>query len=118
MQTAKDKLTVRRTDIEDFDIHLQAISSAFLHSLEITENTTERVRAEFQSRLKSKDRTISDLQQKLHQIEQARKTQPKNKLNQQKMNLQKTIKSIQNVFSNLKMNFLSQQMQLYKPNRL
>ncbi|MDE5765310.1 MAG: hypothetical protein K2I00_10195 [Ruminococcus sp.] len=33
MQTAKDKLTVRRTDIEDFDIHLQAISSAFLHSL-------------------------------------------------------------------------------------
>lgn len=44
MQTAKDTLTVRRTDIEDFDIHLQAISSAFLYSLEITENTTERVR--------------------------------------------------------------------------
>lgn len=74
MQTAKDTLTVRRTDIEDFDIHLQAISSAFLHSLEITENTTERVRAEFQSRLESKDNTISDLQQKLHQAEQARKT--------------------------------------------
>lgn len=74
MQTAKDKLTVRRTDIEDFDIHLQAISSAFLHSLEITENTTERVRAEFQNKLESKDGTISDLQQKLHQAEQAMKT--------------------------------------------
>ncbi len=74
MQTAKDTLAVRRTDIEDFDIHLQAISSAFLHSLEITENTTERVRAEFQSRLESKDSTISDLQQKLHQTEQSRKT--------------------------------------------
>lgn len=73
MQTAKDTLTVRRTEIEDFDIHLQAISSAFLHSLEITENTTERVRAEFQSRLESKDNIISDLQQKLHQAEQARK---------------------------------------------
>lgn len=77
MQTAKDKLTVRRTDIEDFDIHLQAISSAFLHSLEITENTTERVRAEFQNKLESKDRTISDLQQKLHQAEQAMKTADK-----------------------------------------
>lgn len=74
MQTAKDKLTVRRTDIEDFDIHLQAISSAFLHSLEITENTTERVRAEFQNKLESKDNTISDLQQKLKQAEQAMKT--------------------------------------------
>ncbi len=74
MQTAKDTLAVRRTDIDDFDIHLQAISSAFLHSLEIAENTTERVRAEFQSRLESKDRTISDLQQKLHQAEQAMKT--------------------------------------------
>lgn len=74
MQTAKDKLTVRRTDIEDFDTHLQAISSAFLHSLEITENTTERVRAEFQNQLKSKDNTISDLQQKLHQAKQAMKT--------------------------------------------
>ena len=74
MQTAKDTLTVRRTEIEDFDIHLQAISSAFLHSLEITKNTTERVRAEFQSRLESKDSIISDLQQKLHQAEQARKT--------------------------------------------
>lgn len=74
MQTAKDTLTVRRTDIEDFDIHLQAISSAFLHSLEITENTTERVRSEFQSRLESKDSIISDLQQKLHLAEQARKT--------------------------------------------
>lgn len=74
MQTAKDTLTVRRTDIEDFDIHLQAISSAFLHSLEITENTTERVRSEFQSRLESKESIISDLQQKLHQAEQVRKT--------------------------------------------
>ena len=66
-------MTVRRTDIEDFDIHLQAILSAFLHSLEITENTTERVKAEFQSRLESKDNTISNLQQKLNQAEQAKK---------------------------------------------
>ena len=71
MQNAKDVLTERRTDIKDFDTHLQAISSAFLHSLEITENTTERVRAEFQSRLASKDLTISDLQERIRQAEQA-----------------------------------------------
>lgn len=74
MQNAKDVLTERRTDIEDFDTHLQAISSAFLHSLEITENTTERVRAEFQSRLESKDLTISDLQGRIRQAEQAEQT--------------------------------------------
>lgn len=74
MQNAKDVLTDRRTDIEDFDTHLQAISSAFLHSLEITQNTTERVRAEFQSRLESKDLTISDLQERIRQAEQAEQT--------------------------------------------
>lgn len=74
MQTAKNVLTDRRTDIEDFDTHLQAISSAFLHSLEITENTTERVKAEFQSRLESKDLTISDLQERIRQAEQAEQT--------------------------------------------
>ncbi len=74
MQNAKDVLTERKTDIEDFDTHLQAISSAFLHSLEITENTTERVRAEFQRQLESKDLTISDLQGRIRQAEQAEQT--------------------------------------------
>ncbi|MDE5765264.1 MAG: hypothetical protein K2I00_09955 [Ruminococcus sp.] len=74
MQTAKNVLTDRRSDIENFDTHLQAISSAFLHSLEITENTTERVKAEFQSRLESKDLTISDLQERIRQSEQAEQT--------------------------------------------
>lgn len=74
MQNAKDVLTERRTDIEDFDTHLQAISRAFLHSLEITENTTERVRTEFQRQLDSKDNIISDLQERIKQAEQAEQT--------------------------------------------
>ena len=68
------KCRLRKTaenDIEDFDTHLKAIFSEFLYSLEITENTTERVRAEFQSRLESKDLTISDLQERIRQAEQA-----------------------------------------------
>ncbi|MCM1315473.1 MAG: hypothetical protein NC244_08915 [Alistipes senegalensis] len=65
MQTAKDILKDRRTDIEDFDTHLQAISSAFLHSLEVTENTTERVKAEFQRQLDSVKKSLATATEQL-----------------------------------------------------
>ena len=74
MQTAKEVLKDRRTDIEDFDTHLQAISSAFLHSLEVTANTTERVRTEFQRQLDGKDLTISDLRERLRLVEYSEQT--------------------------------------------
>ncbi|MDE6834956.1 MAG: hypothetical protein K2J39_12040 [Ruminococcus sp.] len=74
MQTAKDILKDRRTDIEDFDTHLQAISRAFLHSLEVTVNTTERVRAEFQRQLDGKDLTISDLKERIKLAERSEQT--------------------------------------------
>lgn len=74
IQNAKDVLTERRTDIEDFDTHLQAISSAFLHSLEVTANTTERVRAEFQRQLDGKDLTISDLRERIRLAERSEQT--------------------------------------------
>ena len=65
VQSAKAVLTERQTDISDYDAHLQAIQSAFLHSLEINENAERRIRAEFQSLLTSKDETIIMLQQQL-----------------------------------------------------
>lgn len=65
IQNAKAVLTTRQTDVEDFDTHLQAIQSAFLHSLEIAENAEERIRLEFKSSLESKDKTISSLQERL-----------------------------------------------------
>ena len=74
MQTAKAVMTDSKTDIENFDTHLQAISSAYLHALEITANTTERVRGEFKAKLESKDVTISDLQERIRQAEQAEQT--------------------------------------------
>ncbi len=77
MQTSKDILKDRRTDIEDFDTHLQAISSAFLHSLEVTANTTERVRAEFQRQLDGKDLTISDLRERIRLAERSEQTAKK-----------------------------------------
>lgn len=74
MQTAKDILKDRQTDIEDFDTHLQAISRAFLHSLEVTVNTTERVRAEFQRQLDGKEQTISDLRERIRLAECSEQT--------------------------------------------
>ena len=65
MQSAKAVLTDRQTDIADYDAHLQAIQSAFLHSLEINENAERRIRAEFQNLLSSKDEMIMMLQTQL-----------------------------------------------------
>ena len=65
LQSAKAVLTDRQTDIADYDTHLQAIQSAFLHSLEINENAERRIRAEFQNLLSSKDEMIMMLQEQL-----------------------------------------------------
>ena len=65
LQSAKAVLTDRQTDIADYDTHLQAIQSAFLHSLEINENAEKRIRAEFQNLLSSKDEMIMMLQEQL-----------------------------------------------------
>ena len=54
VQQAKAVITERQTDISDYDTHLQALQRAFLHSLELTENTEERIRQEFQRQLDSK----------------------------------------------------------------
>lgn len=69
MQQAKTVITERQTDIDNFDAHLQALQKSFLHSLEITEDTTERVRAEFQRQIESKDSTICNLQERIRQAE-------------------------------------------------
>lgn len=65
MQTAKAKVITRQTEIENFDSHLQALSSAFVNSIELTENTEQRIRVQFQQQLESKDNTIIELQGKV-----------------------------------------------------
>lgn len=69
VQNAVDTLTDRQTDIADYNSHIQALQAAFLHSLEITENTEIRIKAEFQKQLESKDSTIISLQESLKQAE-------------------------------------------------
>lgn len=74
MQQAKTVITERQTDVSDFDAHLQALQKSFLHSLELTENTEDRIRQEFQRQLDSKDYTISDLQDSLRMSTEAELT--------------------------------------------
>ena len=62
MQNAKSVLMDRKTEITEFDTHIQAIQSAFLRSLELNENAEQRVKTEFNSLLSSKDETIMQLQ--------------------------------------------------------
>ena len=62
MQNAKSVLVDRKTEIAEFDTHIQAIQSAFLRSLELNENAEQRVKTEFNSLLSSKDETIMQLQ--------------------------------------------------------
>lgn len=62
---AKNTLTNMQTDIEDYESHISAIQKAFLHVLELNENTEVRCREELRSLLDSKDKTITDLQNRL-----------------------------------------------------
>ncbi len=69
VQNASVVLTDRQTDITDYNSHIQALQTAFLHSLEITENAETRIRTEFQKQLASKDQTIQELQERLQNAE-------------------------------------------------
>ena len=69
IQQARTVLTDRETEVADFSSLLQKIQDAYLHSLEITENTQSRVRDEFRSQLDSKDQVIANLQKQLDQAE-------------------------------------------------
>lgn len=70
IQSATAVLTDRQADISDYSSHIQALQSAFIHSLELNENAESRIRSEFQKQLASKDMTIQDLQERVKVLEQ------------------------------------------------
>ncbi len=65
IQQSKAVLTDVKTDIEDFDSHLNSIQKGYLHILELNQNAEHRIRGEFQQQLESKDKQIIDLQQRV-----------------------------------------------------
>ena len=62
IQNAKAVLSTRQTELEDYDVHLQALQRAFLQSLELNSNAEDRIRNEFARQLDTKDKTIADYQ--------------------------------------------------------
>lgn len=65
ISTAKQEIKGLSTDIADYQSHITAIQNAFLHILEINSNAEIRIKQDFEMLLKSKDTTISDLQEKI-----------------------------------------------------
>lgn len=64
-QSGKAILTEKKSDIEQFEKYVTAITRMYMGSLEANQNVTETIRTEFDALLKSKDATIQDLQEKL-----------------------------------------------------
>jgi chromosome segregation ATPase len=74
IQYSKAVLTDVKTDIEEFDSHLNSIQKCYLHILELNQNAEHRIRLEFQQQLESKDKQIIDLQQRVSKAELSAKT--------------------------------------------
>lgn len=63
-----------KTNIDDFDSHLNSLQKGFLHVLELNQNAEHCVRLEFQQQLESKDKIITDLQHRVNIAELSLKT--------------------------------------------
>lgn len=64
MDNAKVTLPERATDIESFEMHVKALTEAYLYNLAITSETEARVKEQFKTALEQRDQTIRDMQQK------------------------------------------------------
>ena len=64
-QSGKAILTDKKTDIEEFEKYITAITRKYMGSLEDNQNLSQTIRTAFDALLSSKDVTIQDLQGKL-----------------------------------------------------
>lgn len=62
---AKEAIPDRETEIANFQLKAQELVDAFLHSLQLNQDAEARIRAEFQSALDMKDKTIANYQAQL-----------------------------------------------------
>lgn len=76
-QAGKAILTEKKSDIEQFERYVTALTRMYMGSLEDNQNITETVRTEFDALLKSKDATIQDLQGQLTVAKQVKEEEVK-----------------------------------------
>lgn len=69
LNNAKEKLVSRETEIDEFERHIKALMTAYLNSLELAENADERMYDKYEMDLKSKEKTIRDLQTEKERLE-------------------------------------------------
>lgn len=65
IQNAKEGIADRKTEIEDFDSHLQAIQRAFIGALTLAQSAEERARNDFRAKLEQNAREINELHEKV-----------------------------------------------------
>lgn len=73
MESGKESLPEMRENIDTFEGYIHAATNMYLQSLEANQNMRALVRTEFESLLKSKDTTISELQERVQKAETAAK---------------------------------------------
>lgn len=66
---AKETFPSRQTEIENFEMHAKSLVSAFLNSLEINAGSEERVKKQFVASMESKDKIITELQNKVEELQ-------------------------------------------------
>lgn len=79
LNNAKSSIQNRQTEIEEFELHAKSLISSYLHSLEINNNAEMRVKEQFEAELKSKDKTITDLQRQIELLTTKKETADKQK---------------------------------------
>jgi len=65
LQSSKSTLSEQKTNIEQFEKYINALTRLYMVSLETNQNVSETVRTEFDALLRSKDMTIQRLQEQL-----------------------------------------------------
>lgn len=73
LQQAKNVLTEKKDDIEQFERYISCLTRMYMTNLEDYKNVKELIRTEFDNELKSKDKIIQDLQEKLELLQQTEK---------------------------------------------
>lgn len=79
LNQAKARVPGRKTEIDSFEMHVKAVMDAYLHSIEISTNTEERIHEQYRSALDSKDKSILMLQEKVEEKEQLLRNEEENK---------------------------------------
>lgn len=105
---AKEETMGRATEIEDFERHVKALINAYVCSIALANDTEDRVKEEFKSRLESKDEQIIRLQEELKEMEEAATeaksamTEEADKRRQADQSLKDVLEKLENIQNTLK----------------